>query len=484
MTQIAPTLFWHRRDLRLADNLGLAAARHYSPKVLGVFCLDPGILQQEDIAPVRVVYLLGCLQELQQRYRELGSELLILHQPPVQGIPKLATTLQVQALYWNREVEPYGQVRDRQVAEALQHQGIPVHTFWDQLLHEPESIVTGNGTPYTVYTPFWKNCRTQTPQVPAATMATGRSETIDSLESVSEQELNLAASVGATIVLPTAQDLGFHWDQPLIVQPGEQAAREQLEIFCDQALESYQEQRDFPGIAGTSQLSTALKFGAIGIRTAWTMAEGVYEQANSDEARKNIETWQKELIWREFYYHALYHFPQLAEGPYRPQWQQFPWENNEVYFEAWCEGKTGYPIVDAAMRQLNQTGWMHNRCRMIVANFLTKDLIVDWRWGEKYFMQHLIDGDLASNNGGWQWSTSSGMDSRPLRIFNPITQTQKYDPEAEYIRAWLPEIRHLETEALVTGKILPLERGDYPPMIVDHHHQQQKFKALYATLKS
>ncbi|WP_338038283.1 FAD-binding domain-containing protein [Neosynechococcus sphagnicola] len=181
----------------------------------------------------------------------------------------------------------------------------------------------------------------------------------------------------------------------------------------------------------------------------------------------------------------MYFFPELAAGPYRPLWQHFPWENNPAYFQAWCAGRTGYPMVDAAMRQLNETGWMHNRCRMIVANFLTKDLLVSWQWGEKYFMQTLIDGDLAANNGGWQWSTSSGMDPRPLRIFNPITQAQKFDPEAEYIRQWLPELRSLETADLVTGKISPLDchQCDYPLPIVDHHQQQRLFKIYYQQQK-
>lgn len=466
-------LFWHRRDLRLSDNIGLAAARHRSPKVVGVFCLDPDILQRNDVAPVRVVYLIGCLEALQHRYAEVGSQLLILHQPPVLGIPRLAEALQVSGVYWNRDVEPYSTSRDTRVTEALQQRGIAVQTFWDQVLHEPESIATDQGNPYTVYTPFWKKTCTQSKTAPV--------EALTQAEGLNDGELATAQGTG-TIALPTAKDLGFVWENPLILQPGEAGAIDQLDTFCHLALEHYRAQRDFPAHPGTSLLSAAFKFGTLSIRTAWTRAADAYQQARSDEARQNIETWQKELIWREFYYHALYHFPQLAEGPYRNKWHYFPWENNEDLFQAWCGGRTGYPIVDAAMRQLNQTGWMHNRCRMIVASFLTKDLIIDWRWGETYFMQKLMDGDLASNNGGWQWTASSGMDSKPLRIFNPFTQTQKYDPEAEFIREWLPEIRHLDTSMLVTGQILPLDRGDYVEAIVDHQKQQQTFKALYKAL--
>ncbi|MEL7227562.1 MAG: FAD-binding domain-containing protein, partial [Cyanobacteria bacterium J06576_12] len=205
-----------------------------------------------------------------------------------------------------------------------------------------------------------------------------------------------------------------------------------------------------------------------------------------EETHTNIQTWQKEIAWREFYQSVMYTFPALAEGPYREPLKDFPWDNNKDLFKAWCEGRTGYPIVDAAMRQLNQTGWMHNRCRMIVASFLTKDLIIDWRWGEKYFMQQLFDGDLSSNNGGWQWSASSGMDPKPLRIFNPASQAKKYDPDAEYIREWLPEIRHLDTGVLISGDIpnKVLEGTDYPAKIVDHKEQQATFKERYKAQKS
>jgi deoxyribodipyrimidine photo-lyase len=465
-------LFWHRRDLRISDNVGLAAARQRSPKVIGVFCLDPNILQQDDVAPARVTYLIGCLEKLQQQYVSAGSQLLILQATPQQGIVHLAIALQAQAVFWNQDVEPYAKERDRAVAKALQAQGIETLNFWDQLLHAPEKIVTATGQPYTVYTPFWRNWSSKTPDPPAADLQTAQGLTTP------EQEI--ARQAGA-IDLPTAQELGFVWNNPLFLEPGEKPAQKQLQQFCDRAIANYREQRNFPANPGTSQLSSALKFGAIGIRTLWATSESVMEIAHSDEARDAIRTWQQELAWREFYQHALYFFPELAKGPYRPLFQNFPWENREDWFLAWCQGQTGYPIVDAAMRQLNETGWMHNRCRMIVASFLTKDLLINWQWGEKYFMQTLIDGDLASNNGGWQWSASSGMDPKPLRIFNPASQAQKFDAEAEYIRQWLPELRHLDTEELVTGKIDPdtRDRKGYPQAIVDHGQQQKHFKTLY-----
>jgi len=470
-------LFWHRRDLRIADNVGLAEGRSRSAKVVGVFCLDPGILQRDDVAPVRVAYLLGCLQDLQTRYAQAGSQLLILHDDPVKALPRLASALCAQAVYWNRDVEPYGRERDRQVAAALREASVEYQAFWDQLLHHPKEILSGSGTPYTVYTPFWKNWSSKPKAEPVAALK--------GAEGLTDSEKEAAKKAGA-IALPTLKDLGEVWSGGFILEPGEAAAAERLAEFCDRAIIDYQEQRNLPFEDGTSKLSPALKFGAIGIRTVWAATHTAQAQTRSDEAQEGIRVWRQELAWREFYQHVLYHFPELADGPYREPFKNFPWDNNEKHFQAWCEGRTGYPIVDAAMRQLNETGWMHNRCRMIVASFLTKDLIIDWRWGEKYFMQRLIDGDLSANNGGWQWSASSGMDPKPLRIFNPASQAQKFDPEAEYIREWLPELRGLDTESLVTGV---MDAGDrracnYPAPIVDHKKRQAMFKQRYADAKA
>ena len=467
----SPILFWHRNDLRTVDNVGLSAARDKSPHIVGLFCFDDNILSQDDIAPARVKYMIGSLEQLQQQYRDLGSELLLIQGVPSKIIPQTAAELKASAVYWNQDVEPYAKKRDRAVIEALEKQQIGIQTFCDRLLHYPGEIRTKSDKPYKVYTPFWRNWSEQAkPEIAPA---------LDSLNSVD------TSGVSTKVSLPTPSELGYHWENPLLLQPGTTAAQERLEEFCHSFITDYDEQRNFPSVEGTSHLSAALKFGAIGIRTVWQATVEALENCRSDEARQGIITWQKELAWREFYQHCLYYFPELAEGAYREELKDFPWENNEDYFQAWCEGKTGYPIVDAAMRQLNEIGWMHNRCRMIVASFLTKDLIVDWRWGEKYFMQKLYDGDLAANNGGWQWSASSGMDPKPLRIFNPASQAQKFDPEGEYIRQWLPEIRSLDTEQLVTGKISASERDyyDYPKPIVDHKVQQRKFKELYKMQK-
>ena len=465
-------LFWHRRDLRITDNLGLAMSRRQTPKVAGIFCLDPDILQQDDIASVRVTYLIGCLQDLQQSYAQAGSQLLILQGNPSQVLPNLATTLQAKAVFWNLDVEPYAKQRDQQVTEALQQQAIAVQTFWDQPLHSPDQILTGNRKPYTVYTPFWKNWSQQPKPAPVETLA--------GVTGLTALELEQAQQCGV-IPLPTAKALGFIWEQPLPLVPGELAAQTRVDNFFANNLATYQEARNFPGTPGTAQISAALKLGVISLRSLWAKTVQALQQTQENKAIQSIETWQKELVWREFYQHALYHYPELQNGAFRELFQNFPWENNPDYFQAWCQGKTGYPIIDAAMRQLNQTGWMHNRCRMIVASFLTKDLIINWQWGEKYFMQHLIDGDLAANNGGWQWSASSGMDPKPLRIFNPASQAEKFDAEAVYIRQWVPELKHLDTKSLITGNISPLERAgaNYPQPIVDHHQRQQQFKELY-----
>ncbi|WP_250122036.1 deoxyribodipyrimidine photo-lyase [Chroococcidiopsis sp. CCMEE 29] len=471
-------LFWHRRDLRIADNTGLAAARQQTRKVVGVFCLDPNLLERDDVAPVRVTYMIGSLQHLQQRYAEAGSQLLILHADPRQAIPKLATALNAQAVFWNWDVEPYSQQRDRIVMDTLQEKGIQVLLKnWDQLLHAPEDIRTGSDQPYTVYTPFWRNWSSKPKAQPV--------QALHDVIGLTEAQQETARQAGV-VELPTTKDLGFSWDRELVIAPGEAAAQARLEEFCDRAITEYKEQRNFPALSGTSQLSAALKFGVIGIRTVWAATIAALENSRSDEVEASIRAWQQELAWREFYQHAMYNFPELATGAYRQPFKDFPYQNNEERFQAWCEGRTGYPIVDAAMRQMNEIGWMHNRCRMIVANFLTKDLLINPQLGEKYFYQRLIDGDLSANNGGWQWSASSGMDPKPVRIFNPASQAQKFDPEGDYIREWVPELRSIDKEFLLSGNIPAQEREalGYPMPIVDHKQQQRQFKILYQQQKT
>lgn len=470
-------LFWHRRDLRIADNTGLAIARAKTRQVVGLFCLDPQILESDDVATVRVKYMIGCLQALRSRYQQIGSQLLILQGNPLEKIPALAAALNAKGVFWNWDVEPYGQTRDRSMLAALQEKGIEtLPANWDQLLHTPDEIYTGAGSPYTVYGPFWKNWSSRSKATPVPKLEDG--------EGLTPTQQEIAQNHGV-IELPSSEDLGFVWDGELVIEPGEIPAQERLAVFCQNPIYSYESDRNFPHLNMTSQLSAALKFGVIGVRDVWQATLTALEAVRSDEAKVSVITYQQELAWREFYQYVMYHFPELADGAYRDPFKNFPWQNNPEHFQAWCEGRTGYPIVDAAMRQMNTIGWMHNRCRMIVASFLTKDLIINWQWGEKYFMQHLIDGDLSANNGGWQWSASSGMDPKPLRIFNPNTQAQKFDPEGEYIRTWVEELRSVDSENLVTGKITPLERRalGYPEPIVDHKTQQNLFKQMYKQVK-
>ena len=495
-------LFWHRRDLRLADNLGLAAAAAATPAVTGVFVLDPGLLAAPYLAPARLWFLCESLRELAGRWRQAGSRLVLLQGDPAELLPRLALAIGAEVVAWNRDVEPYGRQRDRRVAAALQAQGQRVLVDWDQLLVPPELLRTGGGDPYRVYGPFLRNWRRQVEQ--RATFGSAAAGGLDpvaapaglidltpdpSAEDWPEERRRIWDGLPLLASVPAAEELGapFTGQELCPCRPGEAAALERLEAFCSGGvgggpLLTYGEGRNLPAQKGTSGLSAALKFGTLSPRQAWAAAQGARELARGAEALDAIGVWEQELAWREFYQQALLHFPELAEGPYRPQWRHFPWQNDPRWVDAWREGLTGVPIVDAAMRQLNGSGWMHNRCRMIVASFLVKDLICDWRLGEAAFMARLVDGDLAANNGGWQWSASSGMDPKPLRIFNPASQAAKFDPEATYIRHWLPELAHVPTADLIRGDIAALERRGYPAPLVDHKRQQAHFKALHAAL--
>ncbi|MEB3172734.1 MAG: FAD-binding domain-containing protein [Cyanobacteriota bacterium] len=517
-------LFWHRRDLRLADNLGLAAAAAATPAVTGVFVLDPAILEpgvqtavcgtemgpsHPPMAPARRWFLAESLAELAQRWRAAGSRLLILQGDPAQLLPELAQQLGAGVVTWNRDVEPAGRERDRLVARALQAAGRKVLVDWDQLLVPPEALKTGAGEPYRVYGPYWRSWRRAVESAAAGSVGFGAldpreapsslidlpDEQLDAL-GISDAAVNTASDltgslpvVGSHALETLRREHGFAGVDCCPCRPGEAAAAEQLSAFCSGSrppLWGYEPGRNHPAVASTSALSAALKFGTLSPRQAWAAAQQarteVGQLGGAAEALESIGVWEQELAWREFYQQALFHFPELADGPYRAQWRQFPWENDSVRLAAWQQGLTGMPIIDAAMRQLKASGWMHNRCRMIVASYLVKDLICDWRLGEAHFMRHLVDGDLAANNGGWQWSASSGMDPKPLRIFNPATQASKFDPEAEYIRTWLPELAHVATPDLISGEIGALERRGYPEPIVNHKQQQARFKVLYAAL--
>ena len=470
-----PWLFWHRRDLRLADNLGLAQLAAHTTAITGLVVLETGPWTGTEAAASRLWFLLASVAELREAWQRAGSQLLVLRGDPLQHIPRLVAHLGVVGLAFNEDVEPGPRQRDEQLQQALGRQGVAVQRCWDQLLVPPEQVVAGSGEPYKVYGHYRRAWFNQAKANPVAAP--------QGLTAPDHLCLGAAARTLPLVQqLPTPAELGCPWRGSSPCRPGEQAARQQLDAFVDGPLSRYEPERNYPGREGTSCLSAALRFGTIGPRTLWQASQEamVTWGQKSVEAQQAITVWQQELAWREFYQQALFHFPGLEEGAFRPRWRRFPWRNRPEHFAAWCAGRTGYPIVDAAMTQLLETGWMHNRCRMIVASFLTKDLICDWRWGEAFFMQHLVDGDLAANNGGWQWSASSGMDPRPLRIFNPSTQAARFDEDGDYIRRWLPELASCRTADLLSGQIAPLERRGYPEPIVDHRQQQAHFRQMYA----
>jgi deoxyribodipyrimidine photo-lyase len=413
--------------------------------------------------------MLDSLQQLQQSYRRIGGHLVIRSGDPLQILPQLVGETGAVALYWNQVPDPQALRQDQQVTEALQAMGIAVKSFQDMLLHGPQEILTQAGHGYSVYTPFWRNWIQLAKTAPYPTPGQLHSPQLASCE------------------IPPLSALGRSCDQ-VLPTAGEAEALRRLEEFCGSgSVLEYQEQRNSPALEGTSRLSPHLRWGTIGIRQIWQATVEIEADLRSEEAGASLQTWRQELAWREFYKQVLAHWPQVVTEPFRPGFGNFEWENRQDLWQAWCEGMTGYPIVDAAMRQLNQTGWMHNRCRMIVASFLTKDLLIDWRWGEQYFMQKLVDGDLSANNGGWQWSASVGTDAKPLRIFNPATQAAKFDPEGEYIRRYVPELAGLDAPLLLDmsdsklGQMARRQRQDcgYPTAIVDHRLRQEEFKRRY-----
>lgn len=467
-------LLWHRRDLRLGDNTALHGAAQRSPQVVPVFVFDPQLLQRADMAPARVAFLLQALQELQERYAQMGIPLLWRRGDPAVELRQLAAELGAQAVFWNEDLDPWARQQESRVRASLAEAGIPSFSYQDMLLHGPGEVLTQAGEPYSVFTPFWRRWSSLPKPDPFPIPK--------SLQSVSSLKAQ---------PLPSLADLGFVCSQR-IPAAGESVAQRLLEDFC-QGLRifEYERARDFPAEQGTSLLSPHLCWGTIGIRRVWQATCEVEAEARSEEAESSLRTWRQELCWREFYKHVLAHWPHVESGAYQRAFDALEWDNRQDWFQAWCAGQTGYPIVDAAMRQLNETGWMHNRCRMIVASFLTKDLLIDWRWGERYFMQKLVDGDLAANNGGWQWSAGVGTDPRPLRIFNPATQAARYDPEGEYIRRYLPELAGLDTPALLwvgndpkgSWALQERRRCGYPDPIVDHKVQQQEFKRRYQAVQ-
>lgn len=458
-------LMWFRRDLRATDNTALYQALQSCPQVHCVFVLDSNILQQLPADDRRLAFIHSALAELDTSLRQHGGSLRVLHGDPATVIPQLARELNCQQVFCNRDYEPYARQRDARVAASLTAEGRSLHCCKDQVIFECDEILTGQGKPYTVFTPYMKAWRKRFSALLAKPVPAPLQGAI--------------ATVPAAQQLPPLADIGFAGAslEGLKVATGRSGALDLLQDFA-RRLKHYRNCRDFPAIKGVSYLSAHLRFGTLSVREAVTLALA--------DGSDGAECWLNELIWREFYQQLLWHFPQVAETSFKEVYRDLAFPGEEAWFAAWCEGRTGYPIVDAAMRQLNHSGYMHNRLRMIVASFLVKDLLIDWRRGEAYFAAKLLDFDLAANNGGWQWAASTGCDAQPyFRIFNPVTQSEKFDPEGKFIRRYVPELATLDNKAIHApwlAKSLPagFRLGqDYPEPIVDHAQQRELALALF-----
>ncbi|MCX6319309.1 MAG: deoxyribodipyrimidine photo-lyase [Bacteroidetes bacterium] len=407
-------IYWFRRDLRLHDNAALYHALKAGKPVLPLFIFDRNILDELHTVDEklttdrRVEFIHLALQDMQRQLVKLGSSLVVRYGKPADVFTDLLNEYQVEQVFTNHDYEPYAKQRDQQIAELLEKNGAAFHTFKDQVILEKNEVLKDDGKPYTVFTPYsrkWKATLTDFHLQPYSNR-----KYFSHFYKQPEQPIISLEEMGfraAGLPFPDKEWKG-------------------------QVIRNYKEQRDIPSLPGTSRLSVHLRFGTISIRSL------------AAEAGALNETFLNELIWRDFYHMILWHFPHVAGRAFKPDYDKIKWRNNKSEFDAWCKGQTGYPIVDAGMRELNETGFMHNRVRMIVASFLTKHLLIDWRWGEAWFAKQLLDFDLAANNGGWQWAAGSGCDAAPyFRVFNPYLQTQKFDPELKYVRHWVPEFEEL-----------------------------------------
>lgn len=474
-------LVWFRRDLRDFDHAALSEALRRGRRVYCAFVFDRTILDAlDERADRRVEFIRESLVELDLALRARGGALIVRHGWAVSEIPSLARALAVAAVFVNRDYEPLAKQRDAEVKAALASEGIAFESFKDQAILDGDEVLTQAGRPYTVFTPY-RN-------------AWLKRLSDDDWQPYPDGGSRLAvASVAAGV--PTLPEIGFASTdlRSLGIVPGMSGGRQRLADFVER-IARYRQQRDYPAIKGVSYLSVYLRFGTVSVRdlVAQAIAAGALRAAAEGAA-----TWLAELIWRDFYFMILDRFPQVSERAFKPAYDAIVWERGEqaeAAFAAWCAGRTGYPLVDAAMRQLNSSGYMHNRLRMLTASFLTKDLGIDWRRGEAYFARQLNDFDLAANNGGWQWAASSGCDAQPyFRIFNPVTQSERFDPSGRFIRRYLPELARVPDRSIHAPWRMSLAEqaacgvrigNDTPAPLVDHAEARQRTLQRYAVVKS
>lgn len=454
MTESTRRLFWHRRDLRTVDNVGLERATR-NGAVRPVFVLDPSLLSMA--GDTRTAFLLACLSSLQHTYRALGTDLLVRKGDPIVEIPALANEFDVDAVVWNQDHSKYAQNRDEAV-EAELPDDVQTQRTADMTLHEPGSILTNAGDYYSVFSYYFKKWRDRSPASPAAQPAPE-----DFIEQDTADVSDLLDSPPESLPLPA----------------GRTAAENRLQSFLEGPIYEYADLRDVPAADGTSRLSQDLSMGLLGIREVYQGTVQAKSAADTDTERASVTEFQRQLAWRDFYIQVLAAHPETVTENFKSYENPIDWRENPAHFTAWTEGKTGYPIVDAGMRQLQAESYMHNRVRMLVASFLTKDLQLDWRKGYRWFRSQLLDHDTASDVGGWQWAASTGTDAQPyFRVFNPMTQGERYDPDAEYIQTYVPELDGVDPDLIHSWHELdPDKRAAvapaYPEPIVDHQTRRE-----------
>ena len=469
-------LHWFRRDLRLEDNPALnAACREGGGAVVPVFVLSNWRGAHHWTGPARQFALCDSLRALGEILEAKGSRLILRRGEVVQELEKLLIETRAEALYYNRSPDPAGRALEARVEAMGRHLGVRVQSFHDVTALPPEAVLTQTGQPFRVFTPFSRAWLKQS--APAPDLRPLQFEPW-----VAENRARSARSTVAqwtSLPLPTLADWGLDASGLQLPEFGEPAARRRMEAFFADSIYHYGAERDLPAVDATSRLSIDLRWGTLSPRLLVQRCQEAISSAKTAAQRESARKFLGELIWREFYMAVLWHWPEVLEQEFQPRFRGLEWQTDRAKFQRWCEGTTGFPIVDAGMRQLAATGWMHNRVRMIVAMFLTKDLHLDWRLGEQFFMQHLADGEIASNNGGWQWSAGTGADAAPyFRIQNPWTQSARFDPEGAYIKTWVPELRKVPARALAKAPTSVIAPG-YPLPMVEHAREREIALAMY-----